>query len=301
MTRRKQMNFKPHGIIPALVTPMKDDESIDEKGLRAVVNHVLEGGVHGVFAVGSQGEFYALSKEEKEQAIKIVIDETDGRAPVYAGTGALTTREVIDLTKMAEDLGADAASILTPFFIRPTQDELIRHYEAVAEAVDLPLLLYGNPRRTGVDLPPDTVVKLSQIDNIVGIKDSSGELALTAQYIDNAPEDFAVIAGNDALIYSILLLGGKGAIAATSNVVPKLVVSIYEKVQSGALKAAREAQAKLAPLRKAFTLSTFPVVVKESLDIIGVCGGRARSPVYPMPKEARKELAEILDSLKSEL
>lgn len=295
------MNFKPHGIIPALVTPMKDDESIDEKGLRAVVNHVLEGGVHGVFAVGSQGEFYALSKEEKKQAIKIVIDEVDGRAPVYAGTGALTTREVIDLTKMAEDLGADAASILTPFFISPTQDELIRHYESIAEAVDLPLLLYGNPRRTGVDLTPDTVVKLAQIDNIVGIKDSSGELALTAQYIDSAPADFAVIAGNDALIYSILLLGGQGAIAATSNVVPKLVVSIYENIQSDDLKTAREAQAKLAPLRKAFTLSTFPVVVKESLDILGVCGGRARSPVDPMPREARGKLEKVLDSLKSEL
>jgi len=276
---------------------MKDDESIDEKGLRDVVNHVLEGGVHGVFAVGSQGEFYALSKAEKKKVINIAIDEVNGRAPVYAGTGALTTREVIDVTKMAADLGADAASILTPFFISPTQDELIRHYESIAKAVNLPLLLYGNPRRTGVDLAPDTVVKLAQIDNIVGIKDSSGNLALTAEYIDKVPEDFAVIAGNDALIYSILLLGGKGAIAATSNVVPKLVVSIYENIQSGNLKAAREAQAKLALLRKAFTLSTFPVVVKESLDIIGICGGRARSPVYPMPMEAREKLEEVLESL----
>ncbi|HIE29246.1 TPA: 4-hydroxy-tetrahydrodipicolinate synthase [Candidatus Poribacteria bacterium] len=295
------MTFKPHGIIPALVTPLKDDESIDEKGLRAVVNHVIEGGVHGVFAVGSQGEFYALSKEEKRQVLKIVIDEVDGRVPVYAGTGALTTKEVIDLTKMAADMGAAAASVLTPFFIVPSQDELIRHYEAVANAVDLPILLYGNPMRTRVDLETATVVKLAQVDNIIGIKDSSGNLALTADYIDNAPEDFAVIAGNDALIYAILLMGGKGAIAATSNAVPKLVVSIYENIQSGDLKAARAAQAALAPLRKAFTLSTFPVVVKEAMEVIGVCGGRAKHPVGRMPQEARKKLEEIIETLREYL
>ena len=145
------MDFQPCGIIPALVTPMKDDESIDEQGLRAVVNHVLEGGVHGVFAVGSQGEFYALSKREKIKVLQIVVDEVDGRVPVYAGTAALTTKEVIDLTKRAADVGATAASVLTPFFISPTQDELMRHYESVANAVNLPLLLYGNPRRTNVD------------------------------------------------------------------------------------------------------------------------------------------------------
>ncbi len=295
------MDFQPCGIIPALVTPMKDDESIDEQGLRAVVNHVLEGGVHGVFAVGSQGEFYALSKEEKKQVLQIVVDEVDGRVPVYAGTAALTTKEVINLTKMAADVGAAAASVLTPFFISPTQDELMRHYESVANAVNLPLLLYGNPGRTNVDLETATVVKLSQVSNIVGIKDSSGNLGLTADYIDNVPSDFAVIAGNDALIYSILLLGGTGAIAATSNVVPKLVVSIYENVQAGDLKAARVAQTALASLRKAFTLSTFPVVVKEALEVIGVCGGRARGPVYPMPKEARAKLEAILEPLRDYL
>jgi len=295
------MTLKPHGIIPALVTPLKDDESIDEAGLRAVVNHVIEGGVHAVFAVGSQGEFYALSKEEKKQVLQIVIDEVNGRVPVYAGTGALTTKEVIDLTKMAADMGAAAASVLTPFFIMPSQDELIWHYEAVANAVDIPILLYGNPRRTNVDLETATVVKLAQVDNIVGIKDSSGNLGLTADYIDNVPEDFSVIAGNDALIYATLLMGGKAAIAATSNVVPKLVVSIYENIQSGDLKAARAAQAALASLRKAFTLSTFPVVVKEAMEVIGVCGGRAKSPVRRMPAEARKKLEGIIETLRDYL
>ena len=295
------MTLKPHGIIPALVTPLKDDESIDEAGLRAVVNHVIEGGVHAVFAVGSQGEFYALSKEEKKQVLQIVIDEVNGRVPVYAGTGALTTSEVIDLTKMAEDMGAAAASVLTPFFIVPGQDELIRHYETVANAVDIPILLYGNPMRTRVDLETATVVKLAQIDNIVGIKDSSGNLGLTADYIDNAPEGFSVIAGNDALIYATLLMGGKAAIAATSNVIPKLVVSIYENIQSGDLKAARAAQAALASLRKAFTLSTFPVVVKEAMEVIGVCGGRAKSPVGRMPAEARKKLEGIIETLRDYL
>jgi len=290
------MSFQPRGIIPALITPFQDDESLDEAGLRAMVRHVLAGGVHGIFPVGSQGEFYALTAAEKKRVLEVVLDEVHGRVPVYAGTGAITTHETMELTKMAADLGVAAASILTPFFVVPSQEELVRHYEAVAAAVDLPLLLYNNPARTQVNLTTDTVVRLAQVANIVGIKDSSGNLGLTADYIDNTPDDFAVLAGNDAMIYAILLLGGKGAIAATANVVPDLVVSIYENVQQGHLPAAREAQARLAPLRKAFTWGTFPVVVKEAVEILGLCGGRARSPVGRMPEAARRPLEELIKS-----
>lgn len=291
------MRFEPRGIIPALVTPFQEDESIDETGLRAVVRHVLAGGVHGVFATGSQGEFYALTPDEKQRVWEVVLEEVKGRVPVYAGTGGISTRECIELTRRAAAVGVAAASLITPFFIVPTQEELYTHYATVAEAVDLPLLLYPNPNRTQVSLSTATVMRLARIANIVGIKDSSGNLAQTADYIDQAPAEFSVLAGNDALIYAVLLMGGKGAIAATANVVPELVVSIYEHLQQGNLAAAREAQRRLAPLRQAFTLSTFPVVVKEALEIRGICSGRCRSPVCPMPPDAREKLRQILEAM----
>lgn len=288
------MSFTPSGIIPALVTPFREDESLDEAGLRTVVRHVLAGGVQGVFATGSQGEFYALTPDEKQRVWEVVLEEVNGRVPVYAGTGGISTRECIALTKRAAAAGVDAASLITPFFIVPTQEELYAHYAAVAEAVDLPLLLYPNPNRTQVSLSTETVMHLAEIDNIVGIKDSSGNLAQTADYIDQAPADFSVLMGNDALIYAGLLMGSHGAIAATANVVPALVVSIYERFQQGDLAAARAAQRRLVPLRQAFTLSTFPVVVKEALEILGVCSGRCRCPVGPMPPAAREKLRQIL-------
>jgi 4-hydroxy-tetrahydrodipicolinate synthase len=291
------MNFQPKGIIPALVTPFQEDESLDEAGLRAVVRHVLEGGVQGVFATGSQGEFYALTPDEKQRVWEVVMEEVNGRVPVYAGTGGISTRECVELTKRAASVGVDAASLITPFFIVPTPDELYTHYAAVAKAVDLPLLLYPNPTRTNVSLTTETVMRLAEIDNIVGIKDSSGNLAQTADYIDHAPEGFSVLMGNDAMIYAVLLMGGQGAIAATANVVPGLVVSIYEHFQRGDLDAAREAQRRLAPLRKAFTLSTFPVVVKEALEVLGVCRGKCRGPVGPMPAAAREKLRGIVEAM----
>jgi len=291
------MNLRPHGIIPALATPMGEDESIDEDGLRKLVARVIEHGVHGVFAAGTQGEFYGLSAQEKRRVFQIVVEEAAGRVPVYAGTGAPTTRETITLTAMAAELGVSAASVLTPYFIRPRQDELIHHYEAVARAVDLPILLYANPGLSDVSLEPGTVAQLAQIDGIIGIKDSSGNLNLTADYIGDAPAGFSVLAGNDGLIFSTLELGGAGAIAATANVAPRLVVAIYEHVRAGKLEAARAAQAKLARLRKTLGLGTFPVVIKEALHILGVCGPRARSPIMPLSAEARNSLARALDEL----
>jgi len=295
------MNLRAHGIIPALATPMLEDESIDEDGLRALVAHVIERGVHGVFAAGTQGEFYGLSAEEKRRVFQVVVETAAGRVPVYAGTGAPTTRETITLTGMAAELGVNAASILTPYFIRPRQDELIRHYEAVARAVHLPIVLYANPGLSGVGLEPDTVAELAQIDNIVGIKDSSGNLNLTADYISDAPAGFSVLAGNDGLIFSTLELGGAGAIAATGNVVPRLLVAIYEHARAGEFEAARAAQAQLARLRKTFGLGTFPVIMKEALHILGVCGARARSPVTPLSAEAKNNLAQVLDELRDYL
>ncbi|MCD6530034.1 4-hydroxy-tetrahydrodipicolinate synthase [Candidatus Bathyarchaeota archaeon] len=291
------MGLEVKGIIPAMVTPLKKDESLDEEGLREVINYLIEGGVHGIFCCGSQGEIYSLTDEERKKVIEITVDEVNGRVPVYAGTGEVSTEKVITLTKYAKDVGADAASIITPYFIRPNSEELYNHYKKIAETVDIPIVLYNNPGRTGVNLDAQTVSRLAEIDNIIGIKDSSGDLTLTAEYIRLTPDDFAVIAGRDSLILATLLYGGKAAIAATANVAPHLVVDIYESFVKGDIKRAREAQFKLLPLRLAFSLGTFPVVVKEAMTMIGKPAGPAKSPVGGMSEENREKLRSILKEL----
>lgn len=287
------------GIIAAVVTPFKKNYELDEEGLREIVNYLIENGVHGMFVCGSQGEAYALRDEEKKQVIEVTVSEVNGRVPVYAGTGDVTTRNVIQLSRYALDVGADAVSIVTPYFIRPSQDELFEHYKEIAESVDIPILLYNNPGRTEVSLDAATVGRLAEMDNIVGIKDSSGDLTLTAEYIHSCPKEFAVLAGRDSLILATLLYGGKGAIAATANIVPKLVVGIYESFVEGNIQKARELQFRLLPLRLAFRLGTFPVVVKESMMLIDKPAGPARSPVGSLPEKNREQLKRILRNMRS--
>lgn len=288
------MTFRPKGIIPALATPLTTEEAIDVPALRRLITHVIDAGVHGIFAAGSQGESFALSFEEKKLVFETCIDEANGQVPVYVGTGAVSTRESIALTKLAEEMGATAASVVTPYFITPTSDELYDHYVAIARATRLPILLYSNPGRTGVGIAPVLAVRLSHIDNIMGIKDSSGDMTLTAEYVRRTGSDFAVLAGRDTLIYATLCVGGVGAIAATANVAPRLVVEIYEAFQAGDLEQSRKAQDRLAPLRAAFSMGTFPVVIKEALELLGICSGYAVAPVRRLSDARREELKQVL-------
>jgi 4-hydroxy-tetrahydrodipicolinate synthase len=287
----------PEGIIPAMVTPLTGDQALNISALRQLTHHLINGGVHGLFATGSQGEFWALTEEEKRRVWEAVVEETNGKVPVYAGTAATSTRETIALTQLAQKAGVDAVSVLTPFFVSPNDDELYKHYHAVAEATDLPVLLYSNPGRTGIKLSPDLLARLSDIKNIVGIKDSSGDLQLTAAYIRATPPDFAVLMGRDSLILAGLLYGARGAIAATANVVPALVVRIYNRFKAGDLDGAKQAQDALMPLRLAFSWGTFPVVVKEALNLMGLEAGPAHSPVGPMSQERRAQLLTVLRDL----
>jgi 4-hydroxy-tetrahydrodipicolinate synthase len=291
------LNSPPSGIIPAMVTPFTKDQEINEKALRRLVKHCIEGGVHGVFAVGSQGEFWALTHDEKRRIWDVVVEETGGRVPVYAGTVGVTTRETIALTRAAKEAGADAVSILTPYFISPSDDELFDHYRAVAEAVDIPILLYTNPARTGVKISVGLVARLAQVPGIVGIKDSSGDLELTAEYIRAAPPEFSVLMGRDTLIYAGLMYGTRGGIAATGNVKPSLVAEIYDRFVAGDLAGALESQRALAPLRLAFTWGSFPVVIKEALDLMGMEGGPCRGPVGPLKPEQRERLKAVLKEM----
>src|SRR5512139_2786156 len=291
------MNFQPKGVIPAMVTPVTAEGKINVEALRKLTNYLIQGGIHGLFPAGSQGEFYALTFEEKKRVIEVVVEETKGRVPVYAGTGAVTTREAVALTKMAEEAGVSADSILTPFFIRPNEEELFEHYSAISKATRLPVLLYNNPQRTGVNISAEFVMRASKIENIVGIKDSSGDVTLTSEYIRRTGDRFSVLAGRDTLIYGTLCYGGKGAIAATANVAPRVVVEIYEAFKAGDMKRSLKAQFRLAPLRLAFDLGTFPVVIKEALNLIGIDAGVGIPPVGGITPKAKEDLKEILKNM----
>lgn len=289
--------IETYGIIPAMVTPLTREDELNEAALRKLTDYLIDGGVHGVFAIGSQGEFWGFSAEEKRRVWEIVVEQTAGRVPVYAGTAAETTREAITLTQMAQDSGVQAVSVLTPYFISPNEDQLYDHYKAIAEATSLPIVLYSNPARTGVGISPKLITRLAEIKNIVGIKDSSGDIQLTMQYIESTPDNFAILMGRDTLIYVGLLIGAKGAIAATGNVVPNLVAQIYDRFIEGDHDGAKQAQAALAPLRHAFAWGTFPVVIKEALDLIGMEAGPARMPVGPMSEEQRERLRDVLKGM----
>lgn len=291
------MVFSPQGIIPALITPFNDDESLDEEGLRGVVNYVLGGGVHGVFIAGSQGESYALSCDERRRMLRVVVEEVNGRVPVYVGTGAVTTAKCIKLTREGAELGADAVSIVTPYFIKPTQAELIEHYRTIAQAVEIPIVLYNHPLRTGINLETATVKTLSQVENIVGIKNSGADLGQTMDYLLACKQPFSVLSGYDAVIFPTLMMGGAGAVTACGNVVPRLFVDLYEAVQMGDCTRARDLQLRLFPLRKAFALGTFPSVVKEAMNLLGYRAGLTRAPVGGLDDDGREALKQILREL----
>lgn len=299
MNTAKKPVFKPKGIIPAMITPLTAAGKLNEKATRKLVNYLIDGGVHGLFIVGTTGEFYGMTPEEKKEVFQVVMDENQGRVAIYAGTNGITTRESVELTQLAEDCKVNAVSVLTPLFITPNQEQLIKHYTTIANNTSLPVVLYNNPPKTGVNLTAAAVAKLAEVPNIVSIKDSSGDLTLTAEYIrlTQGRDDFSVMVGRDTLIYGALCYGAVGSIASCANVAPRLCVDIYEKYMAGDLKGALAAQFTLAPLRIAFTIGTFPAVIKESLTLLGIDAGPCMEPVGPMTAEEREKLRHVLSGM----
>ena len=284
------------GIIPPIVTPMNEDESVNEKELRNQVNRQIKGGIHGLFPFGTNGEGYILNEKEKEEVLSIVIDETKGRVPVYAGTGCISTKDTIRQSQMAESLGADVLSIITPSFAAASQNELYDHYKAVAEAVDMPIVLYNIPARTGNALAPATVAKLSKIPNIVGAKDSSGNFDNMLQYIEQTRDskDFAVLSGNDSLILWNLLAGGTGGIAGCANVFPEVMASIYNYFAAGDLENARKAQDSIRSFRGCFKYGNPNTIVKTAVNLLGYPVGKCRAPFNLVPEEGIEALKKVL-------
>lgn len=285
------------GIIPPVVTPLTPDQDLDLPRLRTHIDHMLARGVHGIFVLGTTGEFYALDEREKQAVTAAAVEHCHGRSPVYVGTGAETTREVIRLTKMAEHEGADGVSVITPYFIKPTQAELVAHFRAVAESTTLPVVLYNNPATCGgLSIEPETAGRLAEVPNVIGIKDSSGDLQNTIEIIRSTPRDtFAVLNGRDTLILAALQFGAQGAIPASCNIAPDLCVGIYETFVKGDTEAAKGLQARLHPIRMAMTLGTGNGAVKEAMALLGRPAGPSRSPLTPLSDEKRQKLKAILE------
>jgi 4-hydroxy-tetrahydrodipicolinate synthase len=287
------------GIITAMVTPFDENQEINSVATKQLVNKLIDAGVDGIFILGTNGEFHLLTDDEKVAFAKLVIDEVKRRVPVYVGTGGNSTREVIALSKKMEALGADALSVITPFFLVPTQKEVIRHYKAIAESVQIPIILYNIPKNTGINLEPETVAKLAKVKNIAGIKDSSGKIENIESYINAAKdEDFCVLSGSDSLILKALEMGATGAIAATSNLLTELDVSIYRNFLKGDMEAAEKAQKDIDVLRAVLKLGTVPSILKKSVELSGIPVGPARLPVTEPNEEAVKKIKEMLDYYK---
>ncbi|MBM4761042.1 4-hydroxy-tetrahydrodipicolinate synthase [Bacillus sp. B15-48] len=291
--------FKPKGIIPALVTPMDRSGNLLEDGLRQVIDYTIEGGVHGVFVLGSTGEIYGLDKKQKQRVLEVTVDHVAGRVPVYAGASEITTKDCIQTAQLAESVGGiSAVSVLTPYFITPNQQELADHYRAIAASTKLPIILYGNDEKTNVSISPDTAVELANVENIVGIKDSSGDMTKLGEYIRRTRDkEFTVLVGRDTMIFANLCYGGEGAIASTANVAPKIVSGIYDAYVAGEFEKARELQYKLAPLRLAFGLGSFPVVMKEALNLLGINAGETLGPINEMTSQNREKLIQVLKQM----
>lgn len=291
------------GIIPPILTPMNEDESINEAELRHQVNRMIDAGVSGIFAFGTNGEAYALSHKEKVQVLKVVVDETKKRVPVYAGTGCVTTRETITLSKEAEEIGADILSVIVPYFAAASQDELYDHYKAVAEAVNLPVVLYNIPARTGNALAPATVAKLAKdVPNIMGAKDSSGNFDNMKQYIEltqDIGKDFSVLSGNDSLILPALMFGGKGGIAGCANVFPRTMVEIYEAFTAGDIERAKKVQDSIRIFRNCFKYGNPNTLVKIAAGLLGYPVGSCRRPFNKITPEGMEALKKTLEQCKA--
>lgn len=293
-------NCEIKGIIPPILTPMHDDpeQTVNHAELRNQVERLLAGGVHGLFCFGTNGEGYILSMQEKEAVLETVIDQVKGRVPVYAGTGCISTADTIRMSKRAEELGADVLSIITPSFAVASQKELYDHYVAVAKSVNIPIVLYNIPPRTGNKLLPETVAKLAKdVDVIMGAKDSSSDRDNLKAYIDltrDLDKNFSVLAGNDGNILYCLQNGGAGGIAGRANLYPKTIAGIYDKFMAGDVAGAQAAQDAVTNIQRVFKFGNPNTVIKKAVAVMGYPVGDCRRPFNYLCEEGMEELKKVL-------
>ncbi|NOZ25834.1 MAG: 4-hydroxy-tetrahydrodipicolinate synthase [Nitrospirae bacterium] len=283
------------GSIVALVTPFKNG-AVDEKALSDLIEWHIEEGTNGIVPCGTTGESATLTYEEHYNVIKATVKAVNRRVPVIAGTGANSTEETILMTQEAKRLGADAALLVAPYYNKPTQEGLYRHYRAVAEAVDLPLVLYNVPGRTAVNILPQTVERLSEIENIVAIKEATGDMRQVSEVLRRCGDRIAVLSGDDFTTYTLLALGGSGVISVTANVMPKEVSRMCALYEEGLYDDARRLHFRLEPLNSAMFIETNPIPVKTALSMMGRITGELRLPLCEMSETNRESLRQTLHS-----
>ncbi|MGB3612111.1 MAG: 4-hydroxy-tetrahydrodipicolinate synthase [Cellvibrio sp.] len=284
------------GSMVALVTPMTPDNALDWAGLHKLVDWHLEQGTHAIVAVGTTGESATLNVEEHLEVIRKIVDQVHGRVPVIAGTGANSTEEAVELTAAAKDVGADACLLVTPYYNKPTQEGLFLHHQFIAKSVAIPQILYNVPGRTSVDMQPETVLRLAQIDNIIGIKEATGDLDRARLLIERAPSDFVIISGDDATAVDLMLLGGKGDISVTANVVPAAIAQMCELAIAGKADEARAINDRLLPLHAAMFIESNPIPVKWALEQMGLIQSGIRLPLTRLSGQYHPQVKSALQS-----
>jgi 4-hydroxy-tetrahydrodipicolinate synthase len=293
--------LKPEGIMPALVTPFagKSRKSVDEAQMRKLVTHCVDLGVHGVVPCGTTGEFVNMTVEERKRVIDVVVDEVNGKVPVVAGTGASGTQQALEMTLYAKDAGADAALIVTPYYLKPTNRGIYDHFSTIASKADFPLILYNIPQCTGLPMPWQMVEDLAQLPNIVGIKDSSGQLSFILTVLEKVRDKVNVMCGHDEVVVAALAAGASGAILASANFIADIWVDIYNSVLQGDLQKARELQYSVQKIAR-ITVASGAVGTKEALNMIGMLVGSVRQPLSvggELTYEAREELRLDLEKI----
>lgn len=282
------------GSIVALVTPMNLQGELDWDSLSKLVDFHLQQGTNAIVAVGTTGESATLPAPEHIEVIRRVVAQVEGRIPVIAGTGGNSTAESVELTREAKEVGADACLLVTPYYNKPTQEGLYRHFRHIAEAVDIPQILYNVPSRTGCDMLPDTVVRLAEVDNIVGVKEATGDLARAKNIISRVAEDFPVYSGDDATAAELMLLGGKGDISVTANIAPRLVSQLCAAAIAGEAGKARAISEQLAELNKVLFCESNPIPVKFAAHEMGLIGEGIRLPLTWLADAFHEPVREAL-------
>ena len=273
------------GSIVAIVTPMHEDGSLDLPCLRKLIDFHVQEGTNAIVIVGTTGESPTVDVEEHHELIRVTVEHAAGWIPVIAGTGANSTSEAIEMTKFAKKVGADAALSVVPYYNKPTQEGLYRHFKAIAEAVDIPVILYNVPGRTVADLANETTLRLAQIPNIVGIKDATGNMDRGAELINRAPQGFSIYSGDDATACALMMLGGKGNISVVANVAPRLVSDMCAAALAGDLAKARELNFRMSGLSRQLFCEANTIPVKWACQQMGFLGGGIRLPLTPLSPE----------------
>ena len=281
------------GSLVAIVTPFRKG-TIDERALSDLIEWQIANGTNGIVPCGTTGESATLTHEEHNRVIELTVEVVNRRVPVIAGTGSNSTNEAIALTQHAKRAGADGALLITPYYNKPTQEGLYRHYKAVAESVDLPLVLYNIPGRTGVNMLPSTIARLSAIKTIVGVKEGSGSVQQASDIVQMCGERLTVLAGDDSLTLPMMAVGGKGVITVTANIVPAEMAALVKAFADGAVAEARRIHFKLSPLFAALFFETNPIPVKEALGLMGKIDPELRLPLCPMAQDTREKLVRVL-------